>query len=94
MLANKKLKTAAAFAANRSVLKKIINDEFPNKAMAKQTMLLENTSVLENNIAQEIFETINIPEAIEVSEIIEMEHQETVVSEQERILIPEDNTKE
>ena len=94
MLANKKLKTAAAFAANRSVLKKIINDEFPNKAMAKQTMLLENTSVLENNIAQEIFETINIPEAIEISEIIEMEQQETVVSQQESIRISEENNKE
>lgn len=97
MLANKKLKTAAAFAANRSVLKKIINDEFPNKVMAKQTMLLENTSAPENTIAQEIFETINIPEAIEISEIIEIEHQEKIVSElseQESIRIPEENKNE
>ena len=59
MLANKKLKTAAAYAANRIVLKRIIHDEYPFQPLQAPAVVLALQPQADITIAQEVFEEIN-----------------------------------
>lgn len=60
MMANKKLKTAAAYAANRSILKKIINNEWENEKA--ETILETNLVDVEASVLIPSNEEIEIPE--------------------------------
>jgi hypothetical protein len=94
MLANKKLKTAAAYAANRVVLKRIINDEYPFQSQQEPTVVLALQPKVEILSAQEVFEEINATEVdsaffaaeeavIALAEVTPLETQvaETAISE-------------